>query len=108
MTRQELFDFILQKLPDNTTREISEQDLRDTLSELINSFYNKEDDDLLTSEDLPSGVLPSGGGIGQVIKKVSDSDFDVTFGDVEWGEVKGSITNQSDLIGYIDQNFASS
>lgn len=101
MTRQGLFDYFLSKLPDNTTKKISEKDLRDALNELAAATYNKDDDELLEQEDLQAVVLPDGGLAGQVLKKQSDNDFDTGFADINWGELKGDITSQSDLTSYV-------
>jgi hypothetical protein len=53
-----------------------------------------------------AAVIPSGGASGQVLKKISGTDFDFTWANdltsgeasgIEWGNITGAIANQTDL-----------
>ena len=74
-------------LPDPPTEDVYNQ-----IMELLNRYINE------------ASGLPSGGAKGQVLKKASDEDYDVAWGDEE----KGSDVNEEDILRvvkqYIEQN----
>lgn len=79
MTRQEIVDLIILLITDNTNREITAQRLRTVLAALNDSAFNLQDDSsgFVTIDQLPAGILPSGGTTGQTLSKLSDTSFDV-------------------------------
>jgi hypothetical protein len=63
-----------------------------------------------TADHAHSGLAPSGGTTGQVLKKASNTDYDYTWqadatgagGSPAWGDVTGTLSNQTDLQSALD------
>lgn len=76
MTRQEFLALVEANFPDNNQRLISASKARQVVLALSDHWYNREDDEVLTPQDLPAGVLPAGGLFGEVLTKSSDNNYE--------------------------------
>ena len=94
-------------LPDNLTEEIAEGDVRDRIKDIADSFLNLSDGGLVidTETGYSTAITPSSDYSFATKKYVDDEISGISVTPV-WGSITGTVTDQTDLITYLQTNYA--